>query len=212
MKIRPLFLLAALQAAALSIGHAEDGALHLQYSLIVAHDGTLNLYNVPASGGKSYDIECHLAVAEDGSLHIEGGKAVISPVLADSTQHFTPGEYQCVAGGNYSNSMTITGPVLAPGGRQIWTWVWTQGGVQGGTWTTGPVEGHPQLKSVTRGAIFPKGFTLGKDSNGNLVAVQQLGNKVIIGTLTNTTNTATRQEEYGMCGFFVLEKKPDPSN
>ncbi len=92
----------------------------------------------------------------------------------DALEAFHPGDY--VSSGMGGGEITVTGPFPTDDNRQ--TWVCT--GKVTGTWTTGPVAGHPALVSLPKDAIIPKGWTYGLTTSGDILAVRQLANQLII--------------------------------
>jgi hypothetical protein len=103
---------------------------------------------------------------------------------------FQPGEYVCRSGGQ--GTISVEGPhKTSDPGRE--TWFYFSGGISGmtvgGTWTTGPRTGHPQLMGLEK-AVFPgDGWTFGKgNKDGIVIAVKQSGDDLIILNLLKTTN------------------------
>lgn len=187
-------------AQAQSDNDAFETKFHLESALIIAHDNTIEIFDVPLSTGdetKSYNIECHFVAGRDGSISLKESKAILTPVLTTNVQHFVPGEYQCVAGGSQASEITVNGPVLDRAGREVWSFSTPKQNSwnvellgDGGTWTTGPVENHPQLGIVPKGAKLPEGYSFGLDTHGNLIGVQQLGDKIAITSFKPTSMQA----------------------
>jgi len=92
----------------------------------------------------------------------------------DSLQQFQAGDYACVSG--RGGELSVTGPFPTDDHRE--TWVCT--GAINGTWTTGPVAGHPQLTALPPDASLPKGWAFGLSTQGNLIAVRQLDDKLVL--------------------------------
>jgi hypothetical protein len=118
-------------------------------------------------------------------------------------QGFKAGDYVCVSGG--TGNLSVTGPFPADDNRE--TWVYT--GMVNGTWTTGPVAGHPQLSALPKDAILPKGWTFGLSTQGRLIAVQQMGDKLIFMEPRQTTDK-WNDLEYVTQGAIqiIFQKKP----
>jgi len=95
----------------------------------------------------------------------------------------------------------VTGPVLAPDGRQIWSYT---AGMGHGNWLTGPPQGNTLLASLPQDAIYPKGYCFGLDNFGNLIAVQQLGDKLLLAH-PNQTNASPQQYTIGGSDMYQLK-------
>ncbi len=162
------------------IARADDSSgapLHLEYAVVVPHGNAISCYGVPVGTGdgvKNYDIELSLSVDASGNLHADTAKMTPSPVLADNAHHFLPGDYVKV--NNPQETVTISGPVLGPDGREIWS----MKGKIVGTWMNGPAQGNNLLRTFPADSVYPKGYCFGLDNSGNLLAVQQLGDKIVI--------------------------------
>jgi hypothetical protein len=205
---------------------SNQPVLHLEDAVVIPHGDTISCYGLPvvtpatgsnAAGIKTYDVEIHLAIGADGALHADSVKMTPTPVLPASIDHFVPGEYVTVP--DPTGTVTATGPVEAPGGRQIWTYVAKNVSISGvygassllnGTWFSGPLEGNPQLLMLPKGAILPKNFTFGRDSQENLIGVQQLGDKLVIARFNRVKDSDPAQ--FVVLGSCILQRKPPKPN
>jgi len=127
---------------------------------------------------------------------------VTSPAVMQSNA-FQSGEYACVSG--QRGSLTVSGPFPADGERSKWLFT----GMLSGVWTTGSAVGNPDLRTLPSDALLPVGWAFGTNTNGTLVAVQQLGNRLIIAQPRHTTGRLNRTE-YSIEGAsqWMFEKIP----
>jgi hypothetical protein len=183
--------LSSRRSAASDAAGPQTIPLHLEGALISAAGDTVKFLNVPAGEGhagtprdadfKYYDIECHLSLMTDGSASVERVTATPSARVPESAEHFISGKYEL---GNVE--IAVAGPAMTISGRFVWSF----SEYVSGSWTTGPVEGHPQLTLLLlpTDAVLPGGYSYGYDSSGNLIAVQQAGNEITISWLKPVTD------------------------
>jgi len=184
--------------------------LHLEGAIISASGDTVKFLDVPAGEGRAgtvndagfkyFDIECRLSLTTDGSVRVDNAVATPSAHLPERTEHFISGTY-----GMSNVEIAVTGPAMSVAGRFVWNF----SGYISGSWTTGPVEGHPQLKLLLlpMDAVLPGGYSYGYDSSGNLIAVQQAGDQITISWLKPGMDK-DHPHIYGIDHAYVWKLRP----
>lgn len=187
-----------------------------QSSSITGASDTLSLARVPVrnnAGAVNYfDIAIKFQVDAAGRPVLAPLNPVVSASPALLSAGFKAGNYKDAFG----NVFRVSGPGATTAGRSNWAILWTKHGTNypaswsfQGTWTTGPVAGHPIQPILTRQGITSNAFSWGtvQTNIGNFlncaaneaIGYVQVGNQLVMHGFCANTTTETQQYQLSLC-------------
>lgn len=225
--VRGIFVSVALLAAAVAVEffatrvHAAEPekpapTLNLQDAKAEISGQAIKVLGVVIQGNAeapvAYDVVIQLAVTPEGGVRVESTTA--SPAKANA-QSAPAAQAVNFAAGTYTAgdaTFVVEGPAEVEGGRKQWTFRRTDNKryVFEGTWTTGPIDGHPNLATVGMADTLPKGLVYGlvtASSPGFLGLTRPISVVAVGESITITTYERVGREPFHIKDQVILAKR-----